>query len=107
MRKMTRTRVASLFLLTLPLLSCASPNLFVVDENGSPVEGATVRGTWPSVDQPVATTDRSGAAHVDVSSGSLRPAMDSMTIRKPGFQSVTVDAQQSQPLHVVLRRVGP
>jgi len=104
---MTPTRVASLLLLTLPLLSCASPNLFVVDENGSPVEGAAVKGTWPSVDQPVATTDRSGAAHVDVSSGSLRPAMVSMTIWKPGFQSVAVDAQQPQPFRVVLRRAGP
>ncbi len=88
---------------------CASPNLFVVDQDGRPVEGATITAAWPSFNGPVATTDGDGAAQIDVSQGSsLQPEMLSFSVEKQGYQPAPfVHAQQPQPFRIVLRRTGP
>jgi hypothetical protein len=106
---MPRARIAALLLLTLPLFSCTSPNLFVVDENGRPIDGATITAVWPSTVGPVATTDEDGAARIDVSQGSsIRPEMLSFSVEKQGNHLAGfVDAHQPQPFRIVLRRVGP
>ncbi len=106
---MHRARIAALLLLTLPLISCAQPNLLVVDQDGKPVEGAAIIAAWPSFDRPVATTDGDGAAQIDVSQGSsLRPEMLSFSVEKQGYEPAPfVHAQQPQPFRIVLRRAGP
>ncbi|HVR85919.1 MAG TPA: carboxypeptidase-like regulatory domain-containing protein [Planctomycetota bacterium] len=88
---------------------CAAPNLFVVDEEGRPVEGATVTAARPSFIGPVATTDQEGAARIEISSGSsLRPEMLTLSVKKPGYQEVrNIDAQQAQPIRILLRRSAP
>jgi hypothetical protein len=106
---MHHARMATLLLLTLPLISCAQPNLLVVDQDGKPVEGATIIAAWPSFDRPVATTDEDGAARIDVSQGSsIQPEMLSFSVEKQGYQPVPfVHAQQPPPFRIVLRRAGP
>ncbi len=106
---MQRARIATLLLLTLPLVSCSQPNLLVVDQDGKPVEGATITAAWPSFNSPVATTDLDGAAQVDVSHGSsIRPEMQSFSVERQGYQSAAfVDAQQAQPFRIILSRAGP
>lgn len=84
--------------LALPALAGCTPNLFVKDENGKPVEGAEVWGIG-SVSKRLATTGSDGSARVSVWPSAT-------VVRKPGYQEYWLKPTDPEPYHLTLRRVG-
>ena len=87
----------SAILLCLFIAGC-TPNLFVKDDSGKPVEGAEVWGVG-SVTKRLATTDSAGSARVSVwPSGTV--------VKKPGYQDYWLKPTDAEPYRLTLRRVA-
>ena len=85
------------------LAGCASPNLFVVDQEGKPIEGAEIYKVYPSFSEHYSTTDRNGAACIG--EPSARPEFPYYVIKKAGYQ--TLELRDALPLRVTLLHGSP
>lgn len=89
----------------LSIAGCSSPNVFVVDERGDPIEGATIIGSWPSTGGVITTTDGKGCARIETTAGSsIRPAMLSFSVSKPGFEEISIQDLRPEVFRITLRR---
>jgi len=87
-------------LLALALTSC-SHNVFVVDQNGNPVEDAQIRPQARSFSYPPVTTNAKGSAfiHQDL------PTTETLHVWKMGYQSPSpVNFDLPKPIKVVLQK---
>jgi len=89
-----------LALLSLALASC-SPNVFVVDQNGTPLEDAEIRPQARSFSYPAVKTDAKGSAfiHQDL------PTIETLHVWKNGYRSPSpVSFDLPKPITVVLNK---
>ncbi len=89
-----------LLLVAIVCASC-SPNVFVVDQNGTPIPFAQIRPQTRSFNWPVVETDEKGSAfvHQDL------PTIEYLHVSKMGYRSPPpVNYRLPKPITVVLVR---